>query len=219
MWWVIQPVWQESGQETSSRVVSSRLWRKKPSVGPRRVVYPPLLVLPLLRGSSVCHHNLNMITSLPWIFPDLIEGRSFFFRKWRFGVIFESLNVPKVIRSLDPDSPWDTDCLMICYDSRVLLLCVLTPFDDTNMECNTIRTPWTETPSLPHLPKKEKNVSSQNPKLQNPSSPKHPGKGTGKIPIIRRRAKLRLNTHLFTIPHIDLGLPCSSFGAPSGSTL
>ena len=63
------------------------------------------------------------------------------------------------------------------------------------------------------------------PKLQTPSSPKHPGTEEGKIPIIRSRAKLRMSTehvhktflrgqtahwsqsghhleHLFTTPHL-----------------
>ena len=44
-----------------------------------------------------------------------------------------------------------------------------------------------------HLPKKRNNDSSQNPTLQTPSSPKHPGTDTGEDPHHQSRANVRLS--------------------------
>ena len=44
-----------------------------------------------------------------------------------------------------------------------------------------------------HLPKKRNNDSSQNPTLQTPSSPKHPGTDAGEDPHHQSRANVRLS--------------------------
>ena len=49
-----------------------------------------------------------------------------------------------------------------------------------------------------HLPKKRNNDSSQNPTLQTPSSPKHPGTDAGEDPHHQSRANVRLSADVVT---------------------